>query len=44
MKKIIGIVLVILLSLLLGLSVEMLDDGDTTLVSEYVWKVGGVYE
>jgi hypothetical protein len=43
MRKIIGIIAILLLSIMLGLSVNRLNDGRTTLVSEYSWRMGGVY-
>lgn len=43
MKKILGIIALILISIILGLSVNRLSGADTTLVSEYSWHIGGVY-
>ena len=43
MKKIVGIIGVVLLSIIIGLSVDRFNDGETTLVSEYSWHLGGVY-
>ncbi len=44
MKRIIGIIAVVLLSILVGLSVDRLCDGEVTLVSEYSFEIGGVYD
>lgn len=43
MKRILGILGLLLLSIAMGLSVNKLSDGKTTLVSEYSWQTGGVY-
>ena len=43
MKKIFGIIVLLLLSILIGISVNSLREGDTTLVSEYSWHIGGLY-
>ena len=43
MKKIFGIIALVLLSIFLGLSVSEFCDKDVTLVSEYSWHTGGAY-
>ena len=44
MKRVIGIFFLTVLCIALGLSLDYLDDGKTSLVSEYEYTIGGEYD
>jgi hypothetical protein len=43
-KRVISMLVLTLICILLGVSLDYMDDGETTLVSEYEWRAGGIYE
>ena len=44
MKRVIGMFFLVLICIMLGLSVDYVERGDVTLVGEWHFEYGGVYE